>query len=145
MNKRKCSKHKPIQTPDTWSKENLGLKMILMCPFLSSDNESAPSETTLDDICESLEGPGQDVLGGDLSSPEGRHLPIWFCRVGGFQHNSSSIGFCHTLGEFPGVIRSIVSRNTVPVYVDIFAECFHTMPLRRDRFHIGTLHCAEAR
>ena len=61
---------------------------------LSSDDESAPSETTLDDICESLEGPGQDVLGGDLSSPEGRHLPIWFSRVGGFQHNSSSIGFC---------------------------------------------------
>ena len=36
---------------------------------LSSDDESTPSETTLDDICESLEGPGQDVLGGDLSSP----------------------------------------------------------------------------
>ena len=112
---------------------------------LSSDDESTPSETTLDDICESLEGPGQDVLGGDLSSPEGRHLPIWFNRVGGFQHNSSSIGFCHTLGEFPGVISSIVSRNTVPFHVKMFAEGFHTMPLRRDRFHIGTLHCAEAR
>ena len=113
---------------------------------LSSDDESTPSETTLDEICESLQGPGQDILGADFSSQtEGGHLPIWFNRVGGFQHNSSSIGFCHTLGEFPGVISSIVSRNTVPFRVKMFAEGFHTMPLRRDRFHIGTLHCAEAR
>ena len=111
---------------------------------LSSDDESTPSETTLDDICESLEGPFQDLL--DFHSCEGSlRFPIGFGRVRDIQHNSSSIGFGNTIGKFPGVISSIVSRNTVPFHVKMFAEGFHTMPLRRDRFHIGTLHCAEAR
>jgi len=117
---------------------------------LSSDNESTPSETTLDDICESLEGPLQDlsdILGGEPPSSQivGRYLPIRFSNIGGIQHNSSSIGFGYTMGKFPGVISSIVSRNTIPFDVEMIAERFHTMPLRGDGFHIGTLHCTEAR
>ena len=111
---------------------------------LSSDNESAPSETTLDDICESLEGPFQDLL--DFHSCEGSlRFPIGFDRVRDIQHNSSSIGFGNTMGKFQGVIGSIMSRNVVPLNTEVFTKAPHIMSLRGDRFHIGTLHCAEAR
>ena len=120
---------------------------------VSSDDESAPSETTLDDICEvcsahalraSLEGPFQDLL--DFHSREGSlRFPIGFDRVRDIQHNSSSIGFGNTMGKFQGVIGSVMSRNVVPLNTEVFTKAPHIMSFRGDRFHIGTLHCAEAR
>ena len=111
---------------------------------LSSDDESTPSETTLDDICESLEGPLQDLL--DFHSCEGSlRFPIGFDRVRDIQHNSSSIGFGNTMGKFQGVIGSVMGGNIIPLNTEVFTKAPHIMSFRGDGFHIGTLQSTEAR
>ena len=111
---------------------------------LSSDDESTPSETTLDEICELSKGSTQDLLDFTLTQ-EGRYPPTWFDRIGDVEHNSPPVRFGDAKGEFEGVVGGVVGRGFVPVDVKMLAERFHTMTLRGDRFHIGTLHCAEAR
>ena len=113
--------------------------------ILSSDDESTPSEKTLDEICESMEGHMQDLL--DFHSREGslRYFPFGFDRIRDIHHNSSSIGFGNTMGKVQGVIGSVMSRNVVPLNTEVFTQAPHIMSIRGDRFHIGTLHCTEAR
>ena len=71
---------------------------------LSSDDESTPSETTLDDICESMEGPTQDLLGCHSHWGNKWYPPFGFDRIRDVQQNSSSIGFGNAMGKFQGVI-----------------------------------------
>ena len=72
-------------------------------------------------------------------------VPRRFGCIWGIEHNPPPVRFGDAKGEFKGVVGSVVGRGFVPVDVKMLAERFHTMPLRGDRFHIGTLHCAEAR
>lgn len=115
---------------------------------LSSDDESNPSETTLDDICESLKGNVQDIFHIEAFQIERRYPPFWFDRIRDIrdiQHNIPSVRFGNTHGKFEKILSSIVSRNIVPFNIRMITEASHIMTLGWGSAHVGTLHGAEAR
>ena len=109
---------------------------------LSSNDESTPSETTLDDCCESIEGHVQDIIGDSFES---RDLPFRFDCIRNIEHNSSPISTGYTISKFEGIVGSIMSSTIAPLNVEMVTNASHVVSFRGDSPHIRTLHGTETR
>ena len=143
-------------------------------PVLSSDDDSSPSETCLDDACEAILDHTAKALETGISTKRPleqlgnrRALPfntlgnvicvvrvlgagdkrteVWPDGIGDIQHNTSPARLRHATGEFEGVVGGVVGRRFVEIDAEVFTKKCQARPPGGHRAHIGTVHCAKAR
>ena len=114
-------------------------------PVPSSDDDSSPSETSLDDACEAIFDHTAKALETGISTKRPleqlgnrRALPfntlgnvicvvrvlgagnkrteVWPDGIGDIQHNTSPARLCHAKCEFEGVVGGVVGRRCVEVF-----------------------------
>ena len=142
-------------------------------PVLSSDDDSSPSETSLDDACEAifdhtakaletgiltkrpLEQLGNrralpfDTLGNVICvvrvlGAGNKRTEVWPDGIGDIQHNTSPARLCHATGEFEGVVGGVVGRRFVEMDAKVFTKKCQGRPPGGHRAHVGTIHSTEA-
>ena len=142
-------------------------------PVLSSDDDSSPSETSLDDACEAifdhtakaletgiLPKRPLEQLGNRRALPfntlgnvicvvrvpraENEGTEGWPNGIGDIQHNTSPARLCHTTGEFEGVVGGVVGRRFVEIDAKVFTQKCQGRPPGGHRAHVGTIHSTEA-
>ena len=142
-------------------------------PVLSSDDESSPSETSLDDACEAifdhtakaletgiltkrpLEQLGNrralpfDTLGNVICvvrvlGAGNKRTEVWPDGIGDIQHNTSPARLRHATGEFEGVVGGVVGRRFVEMDAKVFTKKCQGRPPGGHRAHVGTIHSTEA-
>ena len=142
-------------------------------PVLSSDDDSSPSETSLDDACEAIFDHTAKALETGISTKRPleqlgnrRALPFstlgnvirvvrvpraenegtegWPNGIGDIQHNTSPARLCHATGEFEGVIGGVVGRRFVEIDAKVFTKKCQGRPPGGHRAHVGTIHGTEA-
>ena len=120
-------------------------------PVLSSDDDSSPSETSLDDACEAIFDHRAKALETGILSKRPleqlgnrRALPFntlgnvirivrvpraenegtegWPNGIGDIQHNTSPARLCHATGEFEGVVGGVVGRLFVEINAKVFTK-----------------------
>ena len=143
-------------------------------PVLSSDDDSSPSETSLDDACEAIFDHTAKALETGISTKRPleqlgnrRALPfntlgnvicvvrvlgagnkrteVWPDGIGDIQHNTSPARLCHATGEFEGVVGGVVGRRFVEIDAEVFTKKCQARPPGEHRAYVGTVHCAKAR
>ena len=143
-------------------------------PVLSSDDDSSPSETSLDDACEAifdhtakaletgiLTKRSVEQLGNRRAFPfhalgdvlcvvrvpraGDERTEVWPDGIGEIQHNPSPTRLRHATGEFEGVVGGVVGRRFVEIDAEVFTKKCQARPPGGHRAHIGTVHCAKAR
>ena len=143
-------------------------------PVLPSDDDSSPSETSLDDACEAIFGHTAKALETGILTKRPveqlgnrRALPfktlgnvicvvrvhgvgnkrteVWPDGIGDIQHNTSPASLRHATGEFEGVVGGVVGRRFVEIDAEVFTKKCQARPPGGHRAHIGTVHCAKAR
>ena len=84
-------------------------------PVLSSDDDSSPSETSLDDACESfcLTSTPNWAQGRIITLDLGAYSKAGVGCIRGVQHDPSTTRLRHTQGELIGVVGGIVGRRLV--------------------------------
>ena len=142
-------------------------------PVLSSDDDSSPSETSLDDACEAIFDHTAKALETGISTKRPleqlgnrRALPFntlgnvirvvrvpraenegtegWPNGIGDIQHNTSPARLRHTTGEFEGVVGGVVGRRFVEIDAEVFTKKCQGRPPGGHRAHVGTIHSTEA-
>ena len=142
--------------------------------LLSSDDDSSPSETSLDDACEAifdhttkaleaciLAKRPLEQLGNRRALPfntlgnvirvvrvpraENEGTEGWPNGIGDIQHNTSPASLRHATGEFEGVVGGVVGRSFVEIDAEVFTKKCQARPPGGHRAHIGTVHWAKAR
>ena len=142
-------------------------------PVLSSDDDSSPSETSLDDACEAifdhtakaletgiLTKRPVEQLGNRRALPfntlgnvicvvrvlgaGNKRTEVWPDGIGDIQHNTSPARLCHATGEFEGVVGGVVGRRFVEIDGKVFTEKCQGRPPGGHRAHVGTVHSTEA-
>ena len=142
-------------------------------PVLSSDDDSSPSETSLDDACEAifdhtakaletgiLTKRPVEQLGNRRALPfntlgnvicvvrvlgaGNKRTEVWPDGIGDIQHNTSPARLCHATGEFEGVIGGVVGRRFVEIDAKVFTKKCQGRPPGGHRAHVGTIHSTEA-
>ena len=142
-------------------------------PVLSSDDDSSPSETSLDEACEAIfDRTAKALEAGILAQGRleqlgnRRALPFntlgnvirvvrvpraenqgtegWPNGTGDIQHNTSPTRLCHATGEFEGVIGGVVGRRFVEIDAKVFTKKCQGRPPGGHRAHVGTIHGTEA-
>ena len=141
-------------------------------PVLSSDDDSSPSETSLDDACEAifdhtakaletgiLTKRPVEQLGNRRALPfntlgnvirvvrvpraENEGTEGWPNGIGDIQHNTSPTRLRHATGEFEGVIGGVVGRRFVEIDAKVFTKKCQGRPPGGHRAHVGTIHSTE--
>ena len=141
-------------------------------PVLSSDDDSSPSETSLDDACEAIFDHTAKALEAGISTKRPleqlgnrRALPFntlgnvirvvrvpraenegtegWPNGIGDIQHNTSPTRLRHATGEFEGVIGGVVGRRFVEIDAKVFTKKCQGRPPGGHRAHVGTIHSTE--
>ena len=142
-------------------------------PVLSSDDDSSPSETSLDDACEAifdhtakaletgiLTKRPVEQLGNRRALPfntlgnvicvvrvlgaGNKRTEVWPDGIGDIQHNTSPARLCHATGEFEGVVGGVVGRRFVEIDAKVFTKKCQGRPPGGHRAHVGTIHGTEA-
>ena len=142
-------------------------------PVLSSDDDSSPSETSLDDACEAVFDCAPKALAAGILAQghlkqlgNRRALPLeslgnvirivrvprarnegtegWPNGIGDIQHNTSPARLRHATGEFEGVVGGIVGRRFVEIDAEVFTKKCQGRPPGGHRAHVGTVHGAKA-
>ena len=142
-------------------------------PVLSSDDDSSPSETSLDEACEAvfdclpkalaagilahghlkqlgnrralpLESLGNVIRVVRVPRAENEGTEGWPNGIGDIQHNPSPARLCHATGEFEGVIGGVVGRRFVEIDAKVFTKKCQGRPPGGHRAHVGTIHSTEA-
>ena len=142
-------------------------------PVLSSDDDSSPSETSLDDACEAifdhtakaletgiLTKRPLEQLGNRRALPfntlgnvicvvrvlgaGNKRTEVWPDGIGDIQHNTSPARLCHATGEFEGVVGGVVGRRFVEIDAEVFTKKCQGRPPGGHRAHVGTVHGAKA-
>ena len=142
-------------------------------PVLSSDDDSSPSETSLDDACEAIfdhttkaleacilakrpleqfgnrralppESLGNVIRVVRVPRAENEGTEGWPNGIGDIQHNTSPARLCHATGEFEGVIGGVVGRRFVEIDAKVFTKKCQGRPPGGHRAHVGTIHGTEA-
>ena len=142
-------------------------------PVLSSDDDSSPSETSLDDACEAVFDCAPKALAAGILAQghlkqlgNRRALPLeslgnvirvvrvpraenegtegWPNGIGDIQHNTSPARLRHATGEFEGVIGGVVGRRFVEIDAEVFTKKCQGRPPGGHRAHVGTAHRAKS-
>ena len=142
-------------------------------PVLSSDDDSSPSETSLDDACEAIFDHTTKALEACILAKRPleqlgnrRALPFntlgnvirvvrvpragnegtegWPNGIGDIQHNTSPTRLRHATGEFEGVVGGVVGRRFVEIDAEVFTKKCQGRPPGGHRAHVGTVHGAKA-
>ena len=142
-------------------------------PVLSSDDDSSPSETSLDDACEAIFDHTAKALETGISTKRPleqlgnrRALPfntlgnvicvvrvlgagnkrteVWPDGIGDIQHNTSPARLRHATGEFEGVVGGVVGRRFVEIDAEVFTKKCQGRSPGGHRAHVGTVHGAKA-
>ena len=142
-------------------------------PVLSSDDDSSPSETSLDDACEAVFDCAPKALAAGILAQghvkqlgNRRALPLeslgnvirvvrvpraenegtegWPNGIGDIQHNTSPARFRHATGEFEGVVGGVVGRRLVEIDGKMFTKKSQGRPPGGHRAHVRTVHSTEA-
>ena len=142
-------------------------------PVLSSDDDSSPSETSLDEACKAVFDCAPKALAAGILAQghlkqlgNRRALPLeslgnvirvvrvpraenegtegWPNGIGDIQHNTSPARLCHATGEFEGVIGGVVGRRFVEIDAKVFTKKCQGRPPGGHRAHVGTIHGTEA-
>ena len=142
-------------------------------PVLSSDDDSSPSETSLDDACEAifdhtakaletgiLTKRPLEQLGNRRALPfntlgnvicvvrvlgaGNKRTEVWPDGIGDIQHNTSPACLRHATGEFEGVVGGVVGRRFVEIDAKVFTKKCQGRPPGGHRAHVGTIHGTEA-
>ena len=142
-------------------------------PVLSSDDDSSPSETSLDDACEAifdhtakaletgiLTKRPLEQLGNRRALPfktlgnvicvvrvlgaGNKRTEVWPDGIGDIQHNTSPARLRHATGEFEGVVGGVVGRRFVEIDAEVFTKKCQGRPPGGHRAHVGTVHGAKA-
>ena len=142
-------------------------------PVLSSDDDSSPSETSLDDACEAIFDHTAKALETGISTKRPleqlgnrRALPfntlgnvicvvrvlgagnkrteVWPDGIGDIQHNTSPASLRHATGEFEGVVGGVVGRRFVEIDAEVFTKKCQGRPPGGHRAHVGTVHGVKA-
>ena len=142
-------------------------------PVLSSDDDSSPSETSLDDACEAifdhtakaletgiLTKRPLEQLGNRRALPfntlgnvicvvrvlgaGNKRTEVWPDGIGDIQHNTSPARLRHAAGEFEGVVGGVVGRRFVEIDAEVFTKKCQGRPPGGHRAHVGTIHGTEA-
>ena len=142
-------------------------------PVLSSDDDSSPSETSLDDACEAifdhtakaletgiLTKRPVEQLGNRRALPfntlgnvicvvrvlgaGNKRTEVWPDGIGDIQHNTSPACLRHATGEFEGVVGGVVGRRFVEIDAKVFTKKCQGRPPGGHRAHVGTVHGAKA-
>ena len=142
-------------------------------PVLSSDDESSPSGTSLDDACEAifdhtakaletgiLTKRPVEQLGNRRALPfktlgnvicvvrvlgaGNKRTEVWPDGIGDIQHNTSPARLRHATGEFEGVVGGVVGRRFVEIDAKVFTKKCQGRPPGGHRAHVGTVHGAKA-
>ena len=143
-------------------------------PVLSSDDDSSPSETSLDDAYEAIFEHTAKALETCISTKRPleqlgnrRALPfstlgnvicvvrvlgagnkrteVWPDGIGDIQHSTSPARLRHAAGEFEGVVGGVVGRRFVEIDAEVFTKKCQGRPPGGHRAHVGTVHRAKAR
>ena len=137
---------------------------------LSSDDESSPSETSLDDACEAIFDVPEALAASTLAEwpreqfGNRRALPfdtlgiyvvrvpragderteVWPNGIREIQHNPSPTRLRHAPCELEGVVCGVVGRCFVEIDAEVFTKKCQGRPPGGHRAHVGTVHGAKA-
>ena len=115
-------------------------------PVLSSDDDSNPSETSLDDACESfcLTSTPNWAQGRIITLDLGAYSKAGVGCIRGVQHDPSTTRLRHTQGELIGVVGGIVGRRLVKGDAKMLTKKRKAWPPNRHRPDIRAVHGAKA-